>query len=95
MRDLHELLRVALAQLHVLLPERVFADHQGADALADQQIDDATAGRVQIPVYAAIALRRDPIQLRRGETVLVAQAALVGCPLLLVELVEAFPAACR
>jgi hypothetical protein len=54
MGDLHKLLVGALAQLHVLLPERVFADHERADALADQQIDDTTAGRVQIAVYAAI-----------------------------------------
>ena len=33
MGDLHELLRVAIAQLHVLFPERVFPDHQGADSL--------------------------------------------------------------
>ena len=55
-----------------------------------QQIDDATAGRVQIAVYAAIALRRDPIQLRRGATMLVAQAALVRCALFIIKLVEAF-----
>src|ERR1051326_8795493 len=37
-----------------------------------------------------MALRRDPIQVWRRETVLVAQAALVGCALLVVPLVEAF-----
>src|SRR5215472_553168 len=57
---------------------------------APQQIDDATAGRVQGAVYAASALRRDPIELRRGEPVLVAQAALVCCALFVIELVEAF-----
>ena len=90
MRELHELLRGALAQLPLLFPERVFPDHQGADPLAYQQIDDATAGRVQRAVDPAMALRRDPIQVRRGETVLMAQATLVRCALLVVKLVEAF-----
>ena len=62
---------------------------------ASQQIDDATACRVQGAVYAASALRRDSIELRRGETVLMAQAALVLGALFVVELVEAFPAACH
>jgi hypothetical protein len=53
--NLHELLIGALTQLHVLLPEGVFPDHERTDPLADQQIDDATAGRVQRTVYAAIA----------------------------------------
>ena len=33
MGDVHELLIIALAQLHILLPERVFPDHERADAL--------------------------------------------------------------
>src|SRR5215475_8201055 len=37
-----------------------------------------------------LRITRDPIQLTRGETVLVAQAALVLCALFMVQLVEAF-----
>jgi hypothetical protein len=37
-----------------------------------------------------LRITRDPIQVRRGEAVLVAQAALVLCALFMVELVEAF-----
>ena len=37
-----------------------------------------------------LRITRDPIQLRRGETVLVAQAALVRCALFIVKLVETF-----
>jgi hypothetical protein len=37
-----------------------------------------------------LRITRDPIQLWRGETVLVAQAALVLCALFIVKLVEAF-----
>jgi hypothetical protein len=37
-----------------------------------------------------LRITRDPIQLRRGEPVLVAQAALVRCALFIIELVEAF-----
>ena len=95
MWKLHKLLIVPLAQVRFLFPERVFPNHQRPDPFAYQQIDDATACRVQIAVDPAIALRRDPIQLWRGEPVLVAQAALVRCALLVVELVEAFPGACR
>jgi hypothetical protein len=42
-----------------------------------------------------LRITRDPIKLRRGETVLVAQAALVLGALFIVELVEAFPGAYR
>src|SRR5215467_11243956 len=59
--NLHELLVGARAQLHLLLPERVFANHERTGALCSQQIDDTTAGRVQRAVYPASALRRDPI----------------------------------
>ena len=42
-----------------------------------------------------LRITRDPIQVRRGEPVLMAQAALVLGTLFIVELVEAFPGACR
>ena len=61
--DLHELLVIPLPQFHFLFPEPVQPDHQRPDALLDQEINDATACRVQIRIDAAIALRRDPIQL--------------------------------
>ena len=61
MRDLHELLIVLLAQLHPALPKRIFPNHQGANAFLDQQINDATAGRMQAMHDPAITLRRDAI----------------------------------
>ena len=85
-----KLLIGVLAQMHFLLPERIFANDESSDPLAHQQINDATAGRVRRAVYPAMALRRDPIQVRRGKTVLMAEAALMLSALFIVELVEAF-----
>ena len=90
MGKLDKLLIGALAQVRFLFPEGIFPNHEGADAFADQQIDDATAGRVQRAVDPSMALRRDPIQVRRGKTVLMAEAALMLSALFIVELVEAF-----
>ena len=42
------------------------------------------------PSTRRLRITRDPIQVRRRETVLVAQAASVRCALFLVQLVEAF-----
>ena len=89
-RNLDKVLIVPLPHLDLLFPEDVFSYHNGSNTLLDAQINDATAGRVQITVDPAIALRRDPIQMVRGETVLMAQAALVRCALFIVKLVEAF-----
>ena len=53
-------------------------------------INDPTAGGVQIAVYTASALRRHAIQMARGETVLMAQAALMLSASLVVMLIYAF-----
>src|SRR5258708_37177962 len=53
MRDAHEGLVVASPQVRFLLPERILADHQRPDALSYEQVDDASAGRVQIVVNPA------------------------------------------
>ncbi len=71
MGNLHKLLIVSLAHTHFLLPKQVLADDQYPDPLAHQQINNATAGRVQIAVYPAIALRRNSIQMARSKAVLV------------------------
>jgi len=90
MRDLHKLLIVLLAHLHLLLPERVLANDDGSDAFLYQEIDDATAGRVQVVQDTAIALRRDPIELARREAVRFGKALLVVSTLLVVQLVDSF-----
>jgi hypothetical protein len=41
MGNTHDVLVVAPAQVRLLLPERVLANAQRADALGDEQIDDA------------------------------------------------------
>ena len=67
--DLHKILVIPLAHLHFLLPKRVLADDECPDSLLHQQIDDATASRVQIVHDAAIALRRDALKLTRSKAV--------------------------
>ncbi len=57
-----EVLIAPPAQVRFLFPERVLADAPRADALSDQQIDDATAGGVQVVVDAPRALRGDALQ---------------------------------
>src|SRR5215469_15657521 len=47
--------------MHLLLPERVLADDQGANTLAYQQINDPTADGMQVLHDPSIALRRDRI----------------------------------
>jgi len=54
-----------------------------------QQINDATAGRVQRAIDTAIALRRELIQLARGEPFFVGQTALMFGTLLVIALIEA------
>ena len=61
MRDLDKLLIVFPPHLHLLLPESVLANDEGADPLCDQQIDNTTACRVQIVLHAAVSLRREAI----------------------------------
>ncbi len=62
-RDLHKRLIVAPAHLDFLFPALVESDHQRPDPLAYQQIDDATACRVQVGLDAAMTLRRNAISL--------------------------------
>src|SRR5258708_17417796 len=61
MGNLHEFLIVAMAQLHPLLPEWILANDERTNSFLHQQINDATAGRMQIVHHPAIALRRDSI----------------------------------
>jgi hypothetical protein len=60
-RDLHKRLIVATTHLYFLFPALVESDHQRPDPLAYQEIDDATACRVQVGLDAAITLRRNAI----------------------------------
>src|SRR5262249_44714497 len=61
MGDAHNVLIVALAHVRALLPKRILADAQGADALGHQQVNDTPAGGVQVPVNAPRALGRNPL----------------------------------
>src|SRR5258708_19995314 len=92
MRDLDKGLIVPLSHVRFLLPEDVFADHNGPDSLMDTQINDATACLVQIVLDTAIVLRRDLIECAGGVSFLLAfaQSFLMMFALLVVELVEAF-----
>ena len=60
-RDLHKRLSVETAHLDPLFPALIESDHQRPDPLASQEIDDATACRVQVGLDAAITLRRNAI----------------------------------
>jgi hypothetical protein len=64
------------SQFYLLFPFLVQPNHQRPDSFAHQQINNPTAGRVQIVVDPAIALRRDAIQVTRGVTVLPGKVAL-------------------
>src|SRR6266566_7701342 len=90
MRDLHKVLVIALAHLDFLLPERVLADNQRPDALLHQQLDNATAGRMQGMHDAATALRRNTIKLARRTAALLRKATLRASALLVVILIPAF-----
>jgi hypothetical protein len=79
---------IALAHVYLLLPQLIQPDHQRPDPFFDQQIDDTTACRVQIGVDAAIALRRDAVQLARSETVLFGQTTLMAGAVLVVVGIE-------
>ncbi len=92
MRDVHEGLIGTLAHLHFLFPQRVLVNDERADALNYQQIDDATASRMQILQDPAIALRRDTIKLAGGETLGFGKTLLLVSALLGVELVDRFDA---
>jgi hypothetical protein len=74
-------------QLHPLFPQRVLADDQRADPLLHQELDDATAGRVQILQDTAVTLRRQAIELARGETLRFGKLLLQVRALFVVELI--------
>src|SRR5713101_591205 len=61
-----EVLIVPLAHARFLFPERILADDECADALGYQQINDASAGRVQVVVNLPRTMGSEPLQLRRG-----------------------------
>src|SRR5215469_11517338 len=60
-RDLHKRLIVALAHLHLLLPEGIFPDDERANALCNQQSDDRFGSQMQLMLDAAIALVCDGV----------------------------------
>ncbi len=62
-RDLHKRLISATAHPDFLFPALVESDHERPDPLAYQEIDDATACRVQVGLDAAMTLRRNAISL--------------------------------
>jgi hypothetical protein len=66
MRDLHKLLIVLLPQMDFLFPERILADDQCANPFGNQEVNDPTAGGMQIMHDAPIALRRDRLKETRG-----------------------------
>src|SRR5260221_122579 len=82
----HKVLIVAPPHVDLLFPEWVLADAQRATALGYQQIDEAAAGRVQIPVYATGAPRGDALQAPTGAPI--SQPALQFRAALVVELVD-------
>jgi len=59
MRNAHELLIVALANVDLLLPVGIFANDECAYSFRNKQIDDASACCMQIVVYPTSALVRD------------------------------------
>ena len=68
-----------------LLPQRVLADHKRADILRHQQIDDASAGGMEVMVNPPRALVGEALQT---PTVLPRQLALQLRAALVVELVD-------
>jgi hypothetical protein len=90
MRDLHKLLVLLAPHLDLLFPEGILANDQGPDSLCDQQIDDTTAGRMQIVQDKAVALRRDAIKLTRSEAVRLGKLLLAVFALLVVQVVHGF-----
>jgi hypothetical protein len=97
MGNLDELLIVLAAQGHLLLPQGILADHEGAKPFRDEEINDPTAGRVQHSIDTAIALRRHLLQMAGGVAVLrvllMCQTCLLLSALFVVELVAALLAA--
>ena len=65
-RQLDKRLVVLLAQVHLLLPERVLADDQGANAFAFQELNDPTADGMQLLPDPSVVLRRDRLQETGG-----------------------------
>ena len=61
MRNVDEFLVVLPPSLNLGLPERLLAQDECSDSFGHQQLNDATACRVQIVHHSTIALRRDPI----------------------------------
>lgn len=65
MRDLHKVLISAFAQVRLLLPVDIFANHQCAYALLNQMFNDAMAVGMQVVVDLASALIGKLFQLLR------------------------------
>ena len=66
MRQLGKHLVVLRSHIRLLLPERVLADDQGANAFAFQELNDPTADGMQLMHDPSVALRRDRFQETGG-----------------------------
>jgi hypothetical protein len=88
MRDLHKCLVIALADLDLLLPKRVFSDDEGTDTSSHQQSNDGFRGEVQLILDPTIALVGDPLELMGREVVLPGELLLQMFALLVVALVD-------
>src|SRR5260221_13590029 len=86
MRHAHKGLVVPLPHAHFLLPERVLADAEHANAFGDEQINDSPTGRVQVPVYATGTPSSGALQTPTRPHL--SQLALQLCATLVVELVD-------
>ena len=65
-RQLNKRLVALLPHVHLLLPERVLADDQGANAFAFQELNDPTADGMQLLPDPSVVLRRDRLQETGG-----------------------------
>src|SRR5258707_6906832 len=76
-----EVLVAAPPQVPFLLPERMLAEAQSADAFGHQQVSEAAAGGMQVPVDAPRALRahalQAPTRAHRSQPALQLRPALV------------------
>ena len=61
MRDLHKILIGPLAQVRLLLPGVILADHQYAYALLHQQVNNPVTHRVQVVIDTPVPLVRDAL----------------------------------
>ncbi len=63
MRNVHKVLIVAPPVIHLLFPQGIFANDEGARAFFDHQVDNSLAGSMQIVVHLPVALVRNALHL--------------------------------